>query len=139
MSIFVILYNTTASNIKTKKIINISLFIGLICKIITTIPLINAFYRMGYNLIYGDISSTILSMLITIIINYMASNNKSLIKDKYLDKILNTLYENIILAIILIVLEFIIPIDTTSYIKSLLLIIPYILVSISFFRVKDKI
>ena len=139
MSIFVILYNTTANNIKTKKILHISLFIGLICKIITTVPLINAFYRMGYNLIYGDISSTILSMLITIIINYMASNNKSLIKDKYLDKILNTLYENIILAIILIVLEFIIPIDTTSYIKSLLLIIPYILVSISFFRIKYRV
>lgn len=138
MSIFIALYNITSNNIKNKKILCISLFSGLFIKIITTIPLINAFYRMGYNLVYGDVISTIISLLITIIINYMASSNKVHKGQNYLDKILNTLYENILLAIILIIIEFIIPIKTDSYLKSLFLIIVYLSVSIVFIKVKNK-
>ena len=138
MTIFIALYNITSNNLKNKKILCISLFSGLFIKIITTIPLINAFYRMGYNLVYGDVISTMISLLITIIINYMASSNKVHKGQNYLDKILNTLYENILLAIILIIIEFIIPIKTDSYLKSLFLIVVYLSVSIVFIKVKNK-
>ena len=93
---------------------------------------------MGYNLVYGDVISTMISLLITIIINYMASSNKVHKGQNYLDKILNTLYENILLAIILIIIEFIIPIKTDSYLKSLFLIVVYLSVSIVFIKVKNK-
>ena len=138
MAITIALYNITIDNVKSKKILHISLLIGLLSKVIITIPLINAFYRMGYNLIYGDITSSIISMTISIVIGYIPAKNKSPKGAKYLDKILNILYENIILAIILIILEFIVPINTTSYLKSLLLIVLYLSISYGFFKIKKK-
>lgn len=138
MAITIALYNITIDNVKSKKILHISLLIGLLSKVIITIPLINAFYRMGYNLIYGDITSSIISMTISIVIGYIPAKNKSPKGAKYLDKILNILYENIILTIILIILEFIVPLDTTSYLKSLLLIMLYLSISYGFFKIKKK-
>jgi len=64
LSIFIALFDITFEYIKNKKITYISLIVGLISKMILIIPLINSFYRMGYNLIYGDIISTIISMFI---------------------------------------------------------------------------
>ena len=46
-------------------IIYTSLIVGIISKIILIVPLINSFYRMGYNLIYGDIISTIIIFIMT--------------------------------------------------------------------------
>ena len=63
-------------NIKNNQVICISVSSGLIAKLILIIPLINSFYRMGYNLIYGDIISTIIGLLITITINYIYIKNK---------------------------------------------------------------
>ena len=77
-------------------------------------------------------------MTISIVIGYIPAKNKSPKGAKYLDKILNILYENIILAIILIILEFIVPINTTSYLKSLLLIVLYLSISYGFFKIKKK-
>ena len=54
------------------------MIVGIVSKIIITVPMINSFYRMGYNLLYGDIISTIISILISVIINYIyiKTNNK---------------------------------------------------------------
>lgn len=138
MILFLSLYNATINELKNKKLLYLCLSIGIITKLLTTIPLINTFYRMGYNLIYGDILSTMISFFIPTIIGYMSSSNKSSKGEKYLDKILNVFYENIILTIILIIIEFIIPITTDSYLKSILLIILYLLVSYEFFKIKNK-
>ena len=95
---------------------------------------------MGYNLVYGDILSTAISLTITIIINYTYLLSKLGLKKKkgYFNQLLNTLYENIILCIILIIAEFIVPIKTDNYIKSLFLMILYILISYLFFYVKNR-
>lgn len=138
LAIFILLYDITYYNIKNKTITYVSLSIGLITKIILIIPLINSFYRMGYNLLYGDIVSTIIGLLISIIINYIYLRKKSNNKEKYFEKILDILYENIILTIILILIEFIIPIDTSNYIKSLGLIIIYLFISIGYINLKNK-
>ena len=138
LAIFILLYDMTYENIKNKKIIYISLFTGLIIKIVLIVPLINSFYRMGYSLIYGDVLSTAIAMFISIIINYIYLQNKNKKKDNYFEKILNILYENIILAIILIVVQFIIPMDTKNYFKSLVLIIIYLIISIAFIKIKNK-
>ena len=107
-------------------------------KIILIIPLINAFYRTGYNLLYGDILSTIIAMFTSIIINYihLRSNNKS--TEKYFEKILSILYDNIILAIILIIIQFIIPMDTTDYLKTLGILIIYLVISLIYIFVNNK-
>ena len=138
LAIFILLYDTTYENIKNKKMIYISLFIGLIIKIILIVPLINSFYRMGYSLIYGDILSTAIGMFISIIINYIYIRNSNKKNDNYFEKILNILYENIILTIILIIVQFIIPMDTKNYFKSLGLIIIYLIISIAFIKIKNK-
>ncbi|MBQ2873285.1 MAG: hypothetical protein IJE89_04740 [Bacilli bacterium] len=137
LSIFIILFDITFKNIKNNKIIYISLIVGIISKLILIIPLINSFYRMGYNLIYGDIISTIISISISIIINYiyLKIRNK---QEKSLEKILTTLYESILLSIILILFQFIIPINTESYFKSIIILIIYISISIIFVKVKKK-
>ena len=138
LSIFIALYNTTYDYIKSKKIIYISLIVSIISKIILTIPFIDSFYRMGYNLIYGDIISTIISMSLGIIINYVyiKLNNKS---TKTLENILTILYESILLCILLVIMQFIIPIKTDSYFKSILLLFVYIFISIVFIKmIKTK-
>lgn len=137
LSIFLSLFTQTFKNIRSKKIIYISLLIGIFSKIILLVPLINTFYRMGYNLIYGDILSTIISMSISIIINYIYLQNKNK-KERFLEKILTTIYENMILCIILIVLQFIIPIKTNNYILAILIFILYMIVSIIFLKYKKK-
>lgn len=138
MTIFSLIYDITYDNISNKKIIYISLFLGLIVKIATEIPLINAFYRMGYNLIYGDILASILGMILSIVINYIYIRNKEKTKDNYFTKLLDIFYENIILCIVLIIIQFIIPIKTDNYFKALGLLIIYLGISIVIFRLKNK-
>ena len=137
LSIFISLFNVTFEYVKNKKITYISLIIGIISKAILIVPSINSFYRMGYNLIYGDIVSTMIAMLISIVTNYVyiKINNP---KEKSLEKILTTLYESIILCIILVLIQFIIPIKTDSYIKAIFLLIVYISISIIFIKIKKK-
>ena len=137
LAIFIALYIKTFNLIKNKKIIYISLLIGMLSKIILVVPLINSFYRMGYNLIIGDIVSTIISMIISIIINAIYLKDKYK-KEKILEKILSILYENMILCILLIILQVIIPIKTNNYILSVLTLIVYIAISMLFFKVKKK-
>lgn len=137
LSISIVLFDITYNYVKNKKVIYISLIVGIISKLILTVPLINSFYRMGYNLIYGDIISTIISMSISVMINYIyiKLNNKS---EKTLENILVTLYESIILCIILVLLQFVVPVKTDSYIKALLTLILYISISIMFIKLKKK-
>ena len=138
LALFILLYDFTYEDIKNKVVTYISLSVGLIVKIILIIPLINSFYRMGYNLVYGDIVSTIIGMFISIVINYIYLRNKSKVREKYFERILDILYDNILLAIILILMQFIVPIDTTSYIKSVGLILIYVIVSLTFINVRNK-
>lgn len=137
LSIFITLFIVTFDSIKNNKVIYISLIVGLLSKLILTIPLINSFYRMGYDLIYGDIISTIISLCISFIINYIyiKLNNK---KEKTLENILSTLYVSILLSIVLVVLQFIVPIKVDSYIKSILIFVLYITISVIFIRYKKK-
>ena len=139
LAIFILLYDVTYENIKNKSITYISLIVGLITKVVLVIPLINSFYRMGYNLIYGDVLSTSIAMFTSIIINDIYLRNQNKEKDKYFTKVLDILYDNIILAIILVVFEFIIPLNTKNYFVSLGLIAVYISISIVYIIVKNKI
>lgn len=132
------LYQVIIKSNNNKKIIYISLILSLFFKLLLSIPLINAFYRMGYNLVYGDIISNIIGLIIIIIVNYIYLNYKNKKPVKYLNKIMDIIYDNIILCIILIILEFIVPIDTSNYFKSVGLMILYLLVSIMFIKIKNE-
>lgn len=138
LALFQKMFDISSQKITNKKYLNISLIVGLITKIIITIPLINAIYRMGYNLIYGDILSTILSFIISTIINYLYIKNKYQLKERYLGKILTIVYENILLSITLIITEFIFPLNNMNYLKALIYLPIYLTVSILFIKIKNK-
>ena len=137
-SIFIVLYDITSKNLSNQKYLSFSLLSGIVVKLIIMIPVIDSFYRMGYNLVLGDILSTIIGMLGSIIINYILAENKASKHEEYLDKVLNIFYENIILTIILIVLQFIVPIKTNSYFKAILILILYLSIGFGFLSIKGQ-
>lgn len=137
MSIFLLLYNITFEYLKNIKLVYTSLISGIIFKLIIMIPLINSFYRMGYNLIYGDILSTIIAMSISIMINYIYIKLTTA-KEKTIEKILLIIYDNMLLCIILIIVQFIVPIKTYDYFRTLLTLILYIIISIAYIKRKER-
>lgn len=130
----------TSIKINNNKINKISLLSGLIIKLIFEIPLINANYRMGYNLSFGGILSIIIGMTISIIISIIFINKK--LKINILDNfnnILNIIYQNIILCLILILFTLIVKVDTQGIISSILVIIFYIFITILFYIIRKLI
>lgn len=115
------------------------IFSGIIIKLIITLPLIDSFYRMGYSLIYGDIASNIIVGLISVILGIIIINNK--IKLNLLtefDSILRIIYENIILCFILVLLDLIIPTNTTNRLSAIGIILIYGMVFALFYEVKRR-
>ena len=127
MAIFLLLYDITYESIKNKKVIYISLIVGFISKLILIIPLINSFYRMGYNLVYGDVLSTSIGMFLSIIVNYIYIVNTTHSQEKYFDKVLKILFDNIVFCIILVLVQFVIPMNTDNYFKTLGLLFLYLI------------
>ena len=127
----------TSIKVNNNKINKISLLIGLIIKLIFEIPLINANYRMGYNLSFGGILSIIIGMTISIIISIIFINKKLKINIlNNFSNILNIIYENIILCLILVLLTLIVKVENTSIIGSILVIIFYTFITILFYIIK---
>lgn len=121
----------------SKKKFYITLFSGLFVKIILTIPLINSFYRMGYNLIYGDILSNIIGFFVSFIIGIIYLNNKFEVDfTSSFEKILNIIYENIILCLVLVLSSIIIPLNSFSRLESIGIIIIYISIFLLYFIIK---
>ena len=132
--------STFIIKVNNNKINKISLLSGLIIKLIFEIPLINANYRMGYNLSFGGILSIIIGMTISIIISIIFINKK--LKINILDNfnnILNIIYQNIILCLILILFTLIVKVDTQGIISSILVIIFYIFITILFYIIRKLI
>ena len=123
---------------KEKNVI-IILLIGLVISLITSIPIINSSYRMGYNLVSGSIMSIILGITISTIIGIILIRNK--LKLSLLDNfnnILNIIYSNIIYTLILVLFTFIVKVDIDKIFNSVLIIIFYIFISIVFYIIKKK-
>lgn len=137
LGIFMTLFKVTFKELGNHKLGYLSLGLGIMAKIILMIPLVDSFYRMGYNLVYGDIISTIIGMSISIVVNYIYFKNKER-DERFFEKLLRSMYESIFLCIILVVMQFIIPIRTDNYIYSLLLMVIYGYASSLFIKFKKK-
>lgn len=137
-TLYDIVVNIFINNITNKKLIKI-LSIGIITKIIFIVPLINSLYRMGYNMIYGDILINMISYLLTIILLFVSISKKYEVDFiKKFDKILDVIYYNIILCFILLLLSLIIPVKVSSKIKGITAIIINIVVSIIYIYIRKK-
>ena len=130
----------TSIKVNNNKINKISLLSGLIIKLIFEIPLINANYRMGYNLSFGGILSIIIGMTISIAISiiFISKKLKINILDNFND-ILDIIYQNIILCLILVLFTLIVKVDTQGIISSILVIIFYIFITILFYIIRKLI
>ena len=139
LSLFLIMYNIAMNLLINKKNFNIVLITALLLKIITTIPLINSLYRMGYSMIYGDIISTILSLFIPIVITIIYFNNVHKLNfSNYFSSVINIIYENLILCIILILLQLLVPLKTNNIIEAIGIITIYVIAYIIFNYIKIK-
>ena len=138
---FIVLYSTSLkiieySNFK-KNIMYIILFSGLLIKAIFTVPMINSFYRMGYNVIYGDIIASIMGLFTSFLGAVICINSKYKIDfTKVFEKILNVIYENILLCLILVVCSMIIPLNVNSNLEALVVILIYIIIYYIFIILK---
>lgn len=122
----------------SKKVLYITLLTGILVKIVLTIPLINSFYRMGYNLIYGDIVANIIGMFVSYIITILYLNKKYKIDfSNSFEKILNIVYENIILSLILIISSMVISLNVNSKSQALIVIIIYVVIYVIYNIIKN--
>ena len=138
ISLYILLIKYATSKINIK-LINIVVLLGVIFKIILIYPLIGAVYRMGYNLIYGDILSNMISYMVVIILLFVLLKKKRAISlKKYFDLLLTILYNNIIYSLILILLTLFIDIDVKTRFNAVIVILIYLLVSIIFAFLKKK-
>ena len=137
LAIFVLLYDITYEIVKNKKVIYLSLIAGLISKLILVIPLIDSFYRIGYNLVYGDIISTSIGMFLSIVVNYIYIVNTTHNEGKYFDKVLKILFDNIVFCIILVLIQFVIPMKTDNYFRTLGLLWLYLVFIFIILKIKS--
>lgn len=121
------------------KIIFITLLTGLFISLVFSIPIIDATYRMGYNLVSGSLFSIIFGLIISIILGIIFIKNK--LKLSLLDNfnnILNIIYFNMIYSLVLVLFTFIIKVDINSIIKSIFVILFYLIISAIFYILKLK-
>lgn len=138
--VFYIIYDITITIIhylnKNKQLFRL-IIIGFIFFIISSVPIIDTSYRMGYPLIIGSIIALILSHLLVIVLGdfYLKKHNIIVIND--IEKILVIFYKNILLSIILILLQLIIPSRLNNQLQSLFLIIFYFSSGVIYYLLKN--
>ena len=137
--LFILFYDIiTIEYLKTKENIGKYLLIGIVVMAITIVPLIDSFYRMGYNLINGSVIAIIIGICITLImlmLKIKVIDRK--IVNRYFEKFIMIIYQNIILSFILVILQLVINFNS-SRMFSLIVIVIYIGIMIGYFRIKKR-
>lgn len=143
IGIFYIMYDIIISiftgSINDKKLY-IILLVGMVIKLVLVVPLVSSLYRMGYNLLYGDMLSSVIAYFVVMILLIFSSRNK--IKVDFIhkfDKILDIIYYNIILCVILLLITLVIPIKVSSVLEGIKVIIIYLGVSFGYIIIRKKI
>lgn len=133
-----IIVSITISNISNKKLY-IIFGIGLIIKLVFIVPLISSIYRMGFNLLYGDLFSGIISYIVVIILLIISNKNKYKINfAKKFDLILNAIYYNILLCIVLLLTSLIVSVKVVSRINAIKVILVYLFISYLYIFIRGR-
>lgn len=142
LGVFYIMYSVIVKifigNMNNKKMY-ISLLLGLVIKLVLVVPLISSLYRMGYNLLYGDMLSSLIAYFVVIIL-LMISNSSKCEFDfiKKFDKILNIIYYNIILCVILLLFTLVIPVNIDTRLEGVKVIVIYLFISFMYMIVRRR-
>lgn len=143
LGVFYIMYSIivkiSLGNISDKKLY-ISLLLGLVIKLVLVVPLVNSLYRMGYNLLYGDMLSTVIAYFVVIILLMIINSSKYEFDFiKKFDKILNIIYYNIILCVLLLLFTLVIPVNIDTRLEGIKVVIIYIFISFLYFVLRRRI
>ena len=137
--LFILFYDIIAIEyLKIRENIGKYLLIGIVVMAITIVPLIDSFYRMGYNLINGSVIAIIIGICVTLImlmLKIKVIDRK--IVNRYFEKFIMIIYQNIILCFILVILQLVINFNS-SRMFSLIVIVIYIGIIIGYFRIKKR-
>ena len=137
--LFILFYDIiTIEYLKIRENIGKYLLIGIVVMAITIVPLIDSFYRMGYNLINGSVIAIIIGICITLImlmLKIKVIDRK--IVNRYFEKFIMIIYQNIILSFILVILQLVINFNS-SRMFSLIVIVIYIGIMIGYFKIKKR-
>ena len=137
--LFILFYDIIAIEyLKIRENIGKYLLIGIVVMAITIVPLIDSFYRMGYNLINGSVIAIIIGICVTLImlmLKIKVIDRK--IVNRYFEKFIMIIYQNIILFFILVILQLVINFNS-SRMFSLIVIVIYIGIIIGYFRIKKR-
>ena len=137
MSLFLIIYFLliqVIASFNNKRMLALVIIILLVVKIVFTLPIIGSFYRMGYELIYGDIVSSMVAYFTSIIVCIILINNKCHVNfSKCFDKTLTIIYENILLGVILVLLQLFISTYVNTRLQALGVIFIYLVIALIFY------
>ncbi len=123
-TIFIALYNLSCSvlnSISYSKIVIFSAIVGLLIKLSLNVPLMNFMNYIKVHPAYGITVSSILAFSVSSLINfhYIKKKTKTDYKSTF-ESISRIIFATTIMALILVFMRFIIPIDSSSRIISLL-------------------
>lgn len=128
--------------LKDYKTVFLSLFVGLLLKILLNTKLIIAFYKMGVPAYFGVITASIIAYLVAFIICLVSLRIKYKIEYEELVKnFIDILCGTMVMIIVLILLKFVIPISSSTRIVNLFIIVVYSLcgaISYLIFTYKTK-
>ena len=134
-----IIINITINSINNKKLY-IMLLIGVIIKLVLVVPLISSLYRMGYNLLYGDMLSSVIAYFVVMVL--LVFSNRKKFKVDFIhkfDKILDIIYYNIILCVILLLFTLIVPVKVNSVLEGIKVVIIYLGIGFGYIFIRRKI
>jgi O-antigen/teichoic acid export membrane protein len=116
----------TLQSLNKNKMVFTCLIAGLMTKIIFNIPLIYSFDKLGFYAFNGAITASILGYLIGTIIGLISLYKEFNISyEKTLTYFINILFDSILMILVLSLLKIFIPINISSRILSLFIIIAY--------------
>ena len=142
LMLFYVLYSfiiRIVKNCLSDKKMYIILIIGLIIKLLLVVPLVSSLYRLGYNLLYGDMISSIVSYFLVSILFIISTRNKCRVDfiSKF-DKILDIIYYNIILCLILLLFTFIVPVKVSTRLEGIIVLIVYLVISFIYIYIRKR-
>lgn len=128
MSLFTA-FITIVQVLKYYKTVFISLATGVLLKYLLNASLMCGFYKMGLPAYYGAITATIIGYLVSLIICLVVLRKKCGVSyEPTAKEALNIISGTVIMVIVLFMLKFIIPLNLTSRLLNILVIIIYTLV-----------
>ena len=131
-TLIISIFNTTVSILHSmaySKIVVFTLIVGFILKSIFNVPLMYAFDKIGMHPAYGVTLATIIAYFISFLLNLSYIKRRlNITLSETSNRVIKTIFITAIMTIVILLLELVLPINTTSRLLALLICIVYAIV-----------